>query len=314
MTETFYHVLGVSPDATTEEIRAAYRERLKESHPDLSDDEDANATTKRIIRARDVLTDPDERERYDRIGHEAYVGQSDGAVDDGTADGVSDAAAAARERDWASDDGSGEDRSDSSRGGKRRARERRRRERAASERVAGATDRGRADGRSHGGQTGSETRETGREAAASADGGSAAGGRHRDTAGTGQSWNGGQGYSVRQERDDGLHRSRLFPAGQSLSLLGMTFILYPVLVFSMVFPPFQLFVNVVVGVCTIAVVGYLQSIPEVGVVVFGVWSLVTPVAFVFFGVELLSLVGLVALTSTWLPLGLSVLTLSVMRP
>jgi len=52
MTQTFYDVLGVPTDASTDRIRAAYRERLKASHPDLNDDDDANEVTRRVIRAR----------------------------------------------------------------------------------------------------------------------------------------------------------------------------------------------------------------------------------------------------------------------
>ncbi len=92
MTETFYEVLGVSTDASTAAIEAAYRERLKETHPDVSDAADAGEATQRLIEARDVLTDEDERARYDRVGHDAYVaGESD--IADG---GGSDAAEAAR--------------------------------------------------------------------------------------------------------------------------------------------------------------------------------------------------------------------------
>src|SRR6056297_1378904 len=89
MTESFYDVLGVAEDATTDEIETAYRERLKETHPDVSDDEDAGQATRTLIEARDVLVDEDERARYDRLGHAAYVG-------DGTPS-ASDAAAGASE-------------------------------------------------------------------------------------------------------------------------------------------------------------------------------------------------------------------------
>lgn len=309
MTKTFYDVLRVSADASTEEIRAAYRERLKESHPDLSDDEDANAVTRRIIRARDVLTDQDVRLRYDRLGHDEFVGNTDSAVDESD---VSDAAAAARRAGWADDRSDGtagseadEEKRHSRANGRRRARERRRRERVAQERVEGETGR----------ETAGETRRTSKTttdggSTATATGASGSGG----VSGSARSWNGSGGYSVRREYEAGFQRRRLFPTGKSLTLLIVAFVLFPLMLFSALFPPFPIVVNVVVGLCTIFLVGYLQSRPEVGVLVFGVWSLITPVAFVVAGVPLTGLVGIAALTATWLPLGLSVLTLSLVRP
>lgn len=75
MGETFYTVLGVSPDADDAAVRWAYRETVKECHPDVSDDPAAGDRFKRLTTARDVLLDDDERTRYDRLGHDAYVRQ-----------------------------------------------------------------------------------------------------------------------------------------------------------------------------------------------------------------------------------------------
>ncbi|RXK51336.1 J domain-containing protein [Halorientalis pallida] len=73
MAETFYSVLGVESDADTEAIRDAYRAQVKETHPDVSDDDDAADSFKRLTAARDVLVDEASRRRYDRVGHTAYV-------------------------------------------------------------------------------------------------------------------------------------------------------------------------------------------------------------------------------------------------
>jgi len=73
MAETFYSALGVAPDADRQTIRRAYREHVKETHPDVSDDPDSTRAFKRLTAARDVLLDVDERKRYDRLGHAAYV-------------------------------------------------------------------------------------------------------------------------------------------------------------------------------------------------------------------------------------------------
>ncbi|PSQ44194.1 hypothetical protein BRD17_04695 [Halobacteriales archaeon SW_7_68_16] len=75
--ETFYDVLGVPEDATRAEIEAAYRERVKETHPDAADVDDTDAF-RRVVRAEEVLGDPDERDTYDTLGHEAYLRTVDG--------------------------------------------------------------------------------------------------------------------------------------------------------------------------------------------------------------------------------------------
>lgn len=73
MGQTYYDVLEVDPEATSAEIRTAYRERVLETHPDHNDVPDAADQFKRVSTARSVLTDGTERARYDRLGHGAYV-------------------------------------------------------------------------------------------------------------------------------------------------------------------------------------------------------------------------------------------------
>ncbi|WP_323174071.1 molecular chaperone DnaJ [Natrialba sp. PRR66] len=72
MSEDFYDVLGVSPDADTEEIKQAYRKKATEYHPDVSDDPDAEEKFKKIQKAKQVLTDEEKRQAYDRMGHDRY--------------------------------------------------------------------------------------------------------------------------------------------------------------------------------------------------------------------------------------------------
>jgi hypothetical protein len=63
----YYEVLGVSPGATVEEIRAAYRKLAKEWHPDVRPgDPEAAARFALISEAHTVLTDPEKRTAYDR--------------------------------------------------------------------------------------------------------------------------------------------------------------------------------------------------------------------------------------------------------
>lgn len=69
----YYEVLGVSRNATEDEIRAAYRRLAKEYHPDMNpkDRKAAEEKFKELSEAYEVLSDPKKRELYDQFGHEA---------------------------------------------------------------------------------------------------------------------------------------------------------------------------------------------------------------------------------------------------
>ncbi len=73
MAEDFYEVLGVSRDASEEEIEQAYREAVRNYHPDVSDDPDAEEKFKKAKTAKEVLTDEQKRKQYDQLGHERFV-------------------------------------------------------------------------------------------------------------------------------------------------------------------------------------------------------------------------------------------------
>ena len=65
----YYKILGVSKEATAQEIKKAYRKMAKKYHPDLNkDDARAKEHFQAINEANEVLSDPEKRKKYNEYG------------------------------------------------------------------------------------------------------------------------------------------------------------------------------------------------------------------------------------------------------
>lgn len=71
--DSYYELLDVDPDASIHNIKAAYREKAKQHHPDVSNDPNAEEIFKALTAAKETLTDTTERAQYDRLGHDTYT-------------------------------------------------------------------------------------------------------------------------------------------------------------------------------------------------------------------------------------------------
>ena len=69
----YYEVLGVSNDASSGDIKKAYRKLAVKFHPDKNpDDPEAEENFKELGEAYEVLMDDQKRAAYDRFGHAAF--------------------------------------------------------------------------------------------------------------------------------------------------------------------------------------------------------------------------------------------------
>ena len=67
----YYKILGVDKNIPQKDVRAAYRKRAKQFHPDLHpNDPKAKAKFQALNEAYDVISDPDKRAKYDKYGEQ----------------------------------------------------------------------------------------------------------------------------------------------------------------------------------------------------------------------------------------------------
>ena len=78
----YYEILGVSREASEEELKRAFRKLALEYHPDRNKEDNAADKFKEINEAYQVLADPAKRQSYDRFGH-AGLGQNNARGFDG---------------------------------------------------------------------------------------------------------------------------------------------------------------------------------------------------------------------------------------
>ncbi len=66
----YYKILGISKDASQDEIQRAYRKLARKYHPDVNKGKEAETRFKEINEAKEVLRDPEKRKLYDTYGND----------------------------------------------------------------------------------------------------------------------------------------------------------------------------------------------------------------------------------------------------
>src|SRR5579885_2067566 len=82
MAQDYYQTLGVSREASEDDIRKAYRKLARKHHPDLNPgDKAAEDRFKKVQEAYDVLSDPKKKTMYDQYGFYSENGMPGGGAD-----------------------------------------------------------------------------------------------------------------------------------------------------------------------------------------------------------------------------------------
>ncbi len=83
----YYSILGVSKNASAEELKKAYRKQALQWHPDRNKNIGAAEKFKEINKAYEVLSDPKKKEMYDQYGHDAFERGGFGSASAGASSG-----------------------------------------------------------------------------------------------------------------------------------------------------------------------------------------------------------------------------------
>ncbi len=76
MSKSLYETLGISENASADEIKKSYRKLARKYHPDINKDESAVDKFKEINAAYEVLSDAEKKQQYDQHGDQMFGGQN----------------------------------------------------------------------------------------------------------------------------------------------------------------------------------------------------------------------------------------------
>jgi len=76
MSKSLYETLGISENASADEIKKAYRKLARKYHPDINKEPEAQEKFKEINGAYEVLSDSEKKAKYDQFGDQMFGGQN----------------------------------------------------------------------------------------------------------------------------------------------------------------------------------------------------------------------------------------------